>query len=647
MGTALPPDEVTAAAELAVTTNHIWDHWASARDYSEALFQAASSMLGDTTGSLQEITPPTYEVQLAQSGITGALPTAPQIDQVGVAAVDFTGEVPTFDEPTISSQPVPEPTYTEPNFAIPDAPDVEFPILTQTAPAVSDVQLPTAPGYELPPIPSIREVVIPKAPEFNLPTFEGTYPTMDLTPPSNAFDYAEEIFTHQVLTQLQDKLQTDLTNGGSGLDPATEQAIYDRAISRQETENEKLINDTLNFFAGRGFPLPPGALAGALLEASARITQVREDLNNDILIQQSKLAQENTHFIVSQSAEHMRDLMGHFDQVKNRSLDAAKTVMMMAIEIYKARIEGYKGQLQAYQVMAQVYEARIRAEVAKAEMYRAQVDGAKAQVEVQMLYVDAYKAQIEGIRTLIQMYATQMEAARIQADIDKTRIDGYRAIVEAYKYRVEAVTARYDAYAAQIRGEEAKAAMYKAQVDGYVARVGAYKAQADVDVARAQVAVETLRGRSQVFGNEVERFKALVDATIQQAETNIKGQALDVDVYRADIQRYNAEMEARVGEMNAIVREIAASLDLEAKVFEAIQRYNQAVIETNAESGRIGAKVAGQQAAAYISTHTTSVTAGHRENRSDSRGASASNSAASNTSASAHVGTYTHITKSG
>lgn len=642
---ALPPDQITATAELAVTTNHIWDHWESARDYSEALYQAASNLLVDAAGSLQEVDIPTYELQLAQSGIVGALPTAPTIDEVAVEDIDFTAEVPVFDEPTIDVSEVPQPTYTEPNFNIPDAPDVEFPILTQDAPTISDVEIPTAPAFELPPIPSISEVTIPAPPEYNLPTFEGTFPTMDLTPPENAFSYAEENYTSDLKTQLQDTLETNLANGGTGLDTATEQAIYDRALSRQEAENEKVVNDALNLFAGRGYPLPPGALAGVLLEASARVAQIREDLNNDILIQQSKLAQENTHFTIARAIEYERELMGHFDRVKDRALDAAKTTVLMAVEVYKARVEGYKGQLQAYQVMAAVYEARIRAEAAKAELYKAQVEGAKAQVEVQMMYVDAYKAQVDGIRALIQMYATQMEAARIQSDIDKTRIDSYRAIVEAYKYRVESVTARYNAYVAQIHGEEVKASMYKAQVDGYVARVGAYKARADVDVARAQTSVEVLRGRSEVFRNQVERYKALVDAAVKEADTNIKGQALEVDMYRADIQRYNAEMEARVGEMNAIVREISASLDLEGKVFEAMQRFNQAIIETNAENSRIGAKVAGQQAAAYISTHTTSVTAGHRENRSDSRGASASNSASSNNSASAHVGTYTHIHK--
>lgn len=638
--------QLTEEARGSVSIEHIQTHWETARDYSIALYQAARELMESVNYPLEINAVPTYELQLQQSGITGALPTAPNIADIAIPDVNFNGVVPSFTPPDITISEPPQFTTAEPTFSLPDPPDVDFPVLTSTPPAISDIALPTAPTYVLPDVPTITQVAIPAPPEYNLPDFEGTFPTADLTPPDNTFVYVEPEYSSELAAQLQAKLSSDLTTGGSGLPEATEQAIYDRAVSRQQEEFDKAQTDIFNLFAARGFPLPPGALAGQMVELSARITQVREDLNNDILIQQSKLAQENTWHTIDKSIEYERDMVAHFNSVMTRALDAAKTSAMMAVEIFNARVEAYKGQLSAYQVMASVYETRIRAEVAKADLYRAQIEGAKAQVEVQMLYLEAYKSQIAGIQALIQMYATQMEAARIEADINRTQIQAYGALIEAYKAQVQAVTARYDAYAAQIRGEEARANMYKAQVDAYSARVAAYKAEADVDVSRAQVQVEYLKGQTDVFQSQIAEFQARVQAAVAQADVNVRVQTMDIETYKADISRYNAEMEARVGEMNAIVREIQANLDLEGKIFEAIQRFNQSVMETNSENNRVAARVAGQQAAAYISTHSTSITAGHRESRGDSRSDSDSLSS-SNVSSDSHSVSYNHIITEG
>lgn len=505
---------------------------------------------------------------------------------------------------------------------IPDLPDDEFPTFTDDAPISPDINLPSKPSYTLPVIPTIEDVSIPSPPEYNIASFEGSMPVDDLTAPETMFYYNEAEYDSELANKLAANLLRELTTGGTGLDDETEQAIWDRATARQETENEQAYSEATEYFASRGFALPTGALNSSIMEVRAKIDQRNTDLNNDILVQQSKLAQENTHFAITQAISLERNLMDNANAVKNRAFETAKAVVELANAVYKIKLEKFIAQLEGYRVQASVFETKIRAEIAKAEFYKARIEGIKAGVDVKALLIQAYNSQIEGIKSLIQMYATEMEAAKIQADISRIGLDAYKTKAEVFATKTDALTSRYNAHASQIAGEAEKVKMYLGETQAYASKVDAFKMVADTAMVKAQIKLSEQQGRIDVLKVMLEKYNVESNRLIAEAELQFKSDGLDVEVFKADTDKYRTDIDALVKTYLGKVESAKAEAGI------LIEERKNAVQKLLGEKGlNVEAmssltKVSGQLAAAALTSISASTNLGmsKSENQTSSKG---------------------------
>jgi hypothetical protein len=569
----------------------------------------------DLTGL--NLDPPTRE-DVADIVITPPSGTMPQVPIMA----DFEsviGEVPAFD-------------VTKPAIYIPDLPDDDFPTFNEDAPNLSDPNLPNAPEYTMPTAPTIEDITIPSPPEFNIPSFDGVAPVAALTPPEEMFAYNEAAYNSDLKEKLASELYEQLIAGGTGLDADTEQAIWDRAIARQQEENEKAYQEALNFHAARGFSLPEGVLNSTLIEVNNRINQRKDDLNNDILIQQSKLAQENTHFIIQQALALEQTLMENSNQVQNRAFEAAKAMVQLANETYRIKVEQYVAQLEGYKTLAQVFESKIRAEIAKAEFYKAQIDGLRAGAEVKGIMVQAYNAQIEGIKSLIQMYATQMDAAKIQSDIDLNKLEAYKAKAQVFGIKTEALTSRYNAYQARIAGETEKVKMYTAEAQAYSARIDGYEAAAKVETARAETNLAKHKGDIEGFKAAVEQYKTESDRLIAEAQAKAQIEGVKIEQYRADVSKYQADIDAIVRSCLGKIEKAKAQADIMVKDRELAIQKLLAEKGLTADMVVAQSKIGAQLAAAALTSVSASLSMGLSESRNTSH--SQSKSVSSSTSCS-------------
>lgn len=557
-------------------------------------------------------------------------PSPPAIQDISGAYAVFDGATPVVPTITIDQREIPEFVEQDFGFSIPAPPDVSWPTFSREVPSPSDIPVPTAPDLNLPPVPTLASISIPSPPEYSIPEFDGTPPIDDLTVPTTNFSFAEDRYSSRNNSLIADKLFDNISNGGTGLDEATEQAIYNRATSRQEEEEQALMDNISVGFASRGFPLPPGALVSATLEAENKILRSREDLNNDILVQQSKLAQENTHFMLERGIQFEQIMITYHNEVQNRALESEKFVVTTAINVYGLRVESYKAKLQAYAVLAEIYKTRIEGEIAKAEFYKAQIEGVKASAIVQQAIVEVYRAQVEAVKALMESYRIQMEGARIHAEIDKTKIEGFLAEVNTYVARVNAETAKYEGYKAQIAGEAAKAEMYKTSAEAYVAKVTGFKAVAETDIARAEAQLVGVRSQTEVFKALIDKYTADVQKSIAAAEIKAKQQGLEIDIFRAETAKYSSELETLVRVYLGKIEEVKAKADISVKNAEIAVRASLGQYELAVEAAKGVAQVAGQMAAGAASSVNASIHAASSENRSDSRsysvGLSSSNS---------------------
>jgi hypothetical protein len=555
----------------------------------------------------------------------------------------FYGEIPAIPDLSITVGPMPEPSFAPPPFEIPDPPDIDWPELSTDPPQIATPQIPTAPDVALPDPPSIEDVVVPAPPEVSVPEFDGTAPNIDLTPPQTNFLWSESAYTTALMTAIKERLEADVATGGQGLSAAIEQQIYDRNVADRIDDEEQAYIAALNAACARGFMLPPGEVVGQTLRLSDSINKQREQLNNQLVVDQTQLAQDNTHFAMQTAIKVETVLLQHHSKVQQRSYEAARFALSAVIENYKAQVEAYRARAQAFGVAAKVYEAKIRAEIVKAEIYRARVEGVRVGIEANELRVDVYKAQLRGIAALVEMYKAEMEAGRVIAEVERTRMQSYMAQVEAYKARVEAIQAQYDGYVAQVRGEVVRADMVKADAKALKAHAEAYRTQAEVELEEARAVVESIRARLQIYAAQIERYSQQVRYNIGQSRyrelndqetANLRVVQARLDKASNDLSaaNYNAQTVENDGLNRATA--IAESAEQQARV-------------TVQEASAMGVRAAMEaQTAVQVATNaanTTSVSKNRRTSASVNTVLTDNKNSTSSHVSSITVGFYTHI----
>lgn len=607
-------------------TNTVQTYIAENAGWAESVYSEASGLLAGLTGMTFNVTyaPPAFN----SIDIPAVNPTPPGSrpgGDVSYKQPDFKGTSPTIPEDlNLVTYPVPE--YAEKDYGIdiPESPNVLWPTFTKEAPGMPDRVIPTIPAEDIPPIPRITDVTIPSPPNFDDPQFTAQPPVEDLTVPPVNFTWGESVYQSALKTKLGDVLFQNLVSGGSGLDEVTEQAIYDRALSRQEEAEQVMVDELSDDVAQRGFDIPPGALLTLSSEAENKILRSRADLNKDILVQQSNLAQTNTHFIITQVAGLETVLINYHSETQTRALDAAKFTVTVAMQAYSLKLEAYKTKLTAYQILAQVYETQIRAQIAKAEFYKAQIEGAKLSVEIQELYIRAYLGQLEGIKATLAVYKLQMEGAQLAASIDKLKLDGYMSEVQAYGIKVNAVTQRFEGYKAQLSGEAIKGQLKQTDVNIYAARSSAYNINNQAEIAKAETALKLIQMNAAVYEQAINKYRADVAGASASVDAQAKVVSADATAYAAEANAYATELRASMSMYEALIAQAKAEGDLAVKNAENMMKAALGNYELVLEAARGTAQIAGQLAAAAAGSINASLHASSSESDSTSTNKSVS-----------------------
>lgn len=224
-----------------------------------------------------------------------------------------------------------------------------------------------------------------------------------------------------------------LTTGSTGLPADVEQAIWDRARARKLTKNTQLYDDVERYYSARGFSMPPGALNARLQEVNFEISRSDDDLNNDIMIEQARLAQANNQFILEKGAlvcnqieityiNMIATMNKNTIEVYLGEIEAYKTMMTAEIERVKAIVSVYLGRIEAYKTDIQAAGMEIEAQL---NVIRAKVDIFKAEAELAIKEADV---AIERARLVHAIQTEAIEAgAQVSAQISASALSAVSA----------------------------------------------------------------------------------------------------------------------------------------------------------------------------------------------------------------------------
>lgn len=573
--------------------------------YADDAFEAALDFLDDLSKQAILLEVPLISFEWKELPVLPNIKTATEPDAPNIVA----------DFPQAPSEFVPGEIYP-PNFTEPPVYDIVAPVITlpvvpppldigdvPPAPTTdTDVVYPDAPTYTLPSVPTLESVTIPDAPLLDYPELDAVLPTENIVTPGLTFTWSESDYTDEGLYDaIQAKLLDTITNGGTGLNPEVEQAIWDRERNREDQISLKAKNETRTEWAKRGYSLPPGAEYAALKEIAIETQDKIVTLGRDIAIKQADLEQANLTHAISETVRLEGVLLDHWNKKIQRQFEAAQYIQETAIALMNADITLYNTKIAAYNIQVQAFNTLMQAEIAKIEAFKAEIEAQSLINQINRTNVDIYTQQLAAIKVQSDIYISEIDAIRTQLEGEKIKIDVYLGELQGYVTQLEAKKVEYDLYKTQLDGEIAKTKLYDSQINAFATRVNAYASQVDAEAKTSDVLIahEDMRLRS--YTNALDAYKARIDAEGTRITTESQVFNSQVQSFSALTDAYSAEFRGSLDQFNAAVIENETKAKLELATAEAnITK----IIETNkllVETIKAGAMVSSEIASASLS----------------------------------------------
>ena len=534
---------------------------------------------------------------------TVAPPTVPTLDDV------------TFSDPTepdaasltpVTIDPI---TFTEvaPTTTFPTAPTLDYGV-TPTIPAVASIALPSAPTVSLPAEPTLLSLSIPTFAGVNLHedwlTKFDNIPTLDLVSPT-PYSYAlGPEYASTLLTNLKATLNARMA-GGTGLSAAVEQAIWDRARSRETSIALANEADILRTSEALGFPLPAGVIAAQTRDAQKGYYDKLSGLSRDVAIKQAELEQENLKQTIDAGMALESKLIDYSYQLERLTFEAAKEQADNAIQIYNARVEQYKALLSVFGVYSEAYKTIISAELAKVDVFKALISAEQSKADINKTLVDEYRIMVEASMTQVEVYKAELDGAKALVEIEGLKINAAGEQIRAYVAQVNAETAKIEAYKAGVEAETAKVQTFKVKAD-------AFAAQAGVQIEAARVGIANLDAQIRAKALEWDGYKAKLSA----AEIEMRGLMQGNELL---IQKYRTEGDLGVAQYGAAIKKWEVQIkDYEAGKQAAIQTAkingDQAMhaASVRMDAAKVGAQVYAQLTGSAYSIAKVSAGIDHR-----------------------------------
>lgn len=582
-----------ATAEIVELDKRLWGHGTSyqlVQDRFDVTAEYAASAYEITTDYIEGMSDILKELEVYNAPtIKVDSPEVPGIDYnarptVGSVGIDpnwpnNSSERPNLDNyPALTFPEIPELSLAPPDINIPGRPTLSEVGGPGDAPTVREVEIPGKPTLVMPDVPELNDITLPSAPNITIPEFDSTVPEVILSDPTQ-LTWEESPYNSEVWGVLLNKTIDGIVNGGTGLDPVIEQEIWDRALRRQQIEDDKAYREIEIYFAARGFDMPTGAMAGRLQEARVEIDKRNLDINADIAIKQADLAQKNTHFMMEMGRQAEVILRGFHDSQANRALEAARAIAENSIAYLNAQIARYNAGIEKYKADALVYSERIKAALTQVEIFKGQVEAAKVTAEVQSILVELYGKQVGAVQTVIEIYKAEMEGAKISSEVERNRIAVFGEMVRAYVAQIDAEKLKFDAYNSAVEAEKTIAQVYSEQVRAYVAEVDGKKATTEALALQLNTVSQKNTAEIQRYSAELEAYKTEIGAEATKVTALLDGFKAEVSAYVAETGAESARYQALIAVTGVKVEEArfnlqknVAEIDAATKGYVAIKQ---------------------------------------------------------------------------
>lgn len=449
---------------------------------------------------------------------------------------------------------------------IPDAPEERDYGNVPAKPVLGAIVLPAKPVLDKPLMPGMVDVVIPEFVFPVLPMFDAQAPEWIDTPISTVLQWSEKPYEVEILDEVMAKLR-QMWEGGTGLPPAVEQALWERAASREDMGLSRDISAAMVEFSSRGFSLPSGVLVDRLDNLRTDAALRKQSLGRDVMIKIADTQIENLRFACTQAMAAEQVLESIWAAAAQREFEAAKIQLDSQLALLNSRIAIFNAKQSAYATEAVVFRAKLEAALSALQVFKAQVEGEIAKGQINEQRVRVYSEQVKALLADLEIYKTEMSGAELQSTIQRNQIEAFKSEVQAFAEVLQADKLRFDAYESQVKGETAKAGLIESRARAYGAYVSGQSARAEIGIKNQQAEIAMSDQRLRAYIANLEKDKALIQA---QSATIAAG----AEAHRTNTARFVAVAGAETAKVELQVKATEAGMRNSLALYEVeIKRY--------------------------------------------------------------------------
>lgn len=410
-----------------------------------------------------------------------------------------------FNPPDISID-VSQSIVIDPQLATekPTPPDFSAYPSLPTEPTTSDHEFPAAPDYTIPSPPVMTDFTIPEYIEGTLSTITTSIPTINFSVPGIADITTTDVAQDSLMQTIKERLENNILDGGTMLDPSVESDIWNRDLERNEQALQDSIDKLTSQWAKLGFDMPDGLLAGSIIALNNEYTNKRLDRSREISVKQAELEHQGLFKSIELGISLENIIVNSQNEYARRVLESAKTTADVTISLFKERVNMYNASLEAFKADLIAYKTSVEAEAARAEVYKARMGGLQILASVDETKVKAYQAQLAAIGQTIEVYNTQVKTVATMYEVERQKIEGYKAKVDGYVAAIEGITKKY-----------------LGEVEGYKSYIQAWVATSD-----SQTKLLDVKSRADIASLEATIKEWEVQLRLIQEATNVKLEAL-------------------------------------------------------------------------------------------------------------------------
>jgi hypothetical protein len=378
-----------------------------------------------------------------------------------------------------------------------------------------------------------------------------------------------------------------------------EQALWDRARSRDAAATATNIAEVTKNAEGRGFMLPTGAFHAQLREAQKTQLGKSAEFSRDVAMKQADLEQANAKHAIEQGIALESRLIEYVNNIEGRTFDAAKFAATNAVEIYNAQVMQYRAVLEKYNTLSTVYRTLIEGEKAKVDVYRVEVDAERAKVEINKNLIDQERIEIEIRNAIIAEYRAELDAVQALLAIDNMKIQAFAERIRAYTAEINAETMKVEVFKSQNQVNAIKADIYKSGVEAYASALSA-------NASAAQARASAYDSEVRAFSTKVQAYSTRVGAEAEKVKASVSIENLKLELARLNVTQNTSNAQLQIENWKALIGFYESNKQIAVSKAKVLGDNYLALKSLVADASKVGAQVNAQMAAsAYGTLHAS------------------------------------------